>query len=169
MTAPEEVPKHWRWREEGESRPAPGPAVIFDLDGVLSDATGRQHFLEGPGKKDWMGFFLACGDDPAIESAIRLAEVLDPDVTVMLLTGRPVRVRRLTVDWLARHNVRWDLLIMRPSGDYGASLEFKRKTIAELRNLGYDLRLAFEDDVRNVEMFQSEGVPCVYLHSGYYE
>jgi hypothetical protein len=29
--------------------------------------------------------------------------------------------------------------------------------------------LAFEDDPRNVEMFRQEGVPCVYLHSGYYE
>ena len=167
MTASEELPKHWRWREES-ARP-PGQAVIFDMDGVLSDATERQHFLEGPGKKDWMGFFLACGEDAAIESAVRLADLLDRDVTVVLLTGRPIRVRRLTVDWLQRHNVRWDLLIMRPSGDYGASLEFKRKTIADLRNLGYDLRLAFEDDARNVQMFQDEGVPFVYLHSGYYE
>ena len=163
----EETPKHWRWREDSSLRP-PGPAVIFDLDGVLSDATGRQHFLEGPGKKDWMGFFLACGEDPAIKASVRLADVLDPAVTIVLLTGRPIRVRRLTVDWLERHNVRWDLLIMRPSGDYGAALEFKRKTIGALRDMRYDLRLAFEDDVRNVEMLQAEGVPCVYLHSGYY-
>ena len=34
---------------------------------------------------------------------------------------------------------------------------------------GFDLRLAFEDDRRNVEMFHREGVPCVYIHSGYYD
>ncbi|MGH9224947.1 MAG: hypothetical protein ACRD2W_14500 [Acidimicrobiales bacterium] len=142
--------------------------MIFDIDGVLSDATGRQHFLEGPGRKDWKGFFDACSEDPVIEEVVRLTELLDRDATVVLLTGRPVRVRRLTLDWLTRHGVRWDLLVMRPSGDYGASLDFKRKTIAELRDLGFDLRLAFEDDIRNKQMFQSEGVPCVYLHSGYY-
>ena len=29
------------------ARPAAGPLVIFDLDGVISDATHRQHFLRG--------------------------------------------------------------------------------------------------------------------------
>ena len=33
----------------------------------------------------------------------------------------------------------------------------------------FDLRLAFEDDRRNVDMFHAEGVPCVYIHSGYYD
>ena len=160
------MPGHWQWRAEPCDA---GPAVIFDMDGVLSDASGRQHFLEGPGRKDWNGFFNACGEDAVIEEVVRLAELLDPEVTVVLLTGRPVRVRRLTLDWLKRHGIRWDLLIMRPSGDYGASLEFKRKTIAELRDLDLDLRLAFEDDIRNQQMFQSEGVPCIYLHSGYYK
>ena len=46
---------------------------------------------------------------------------------------------------------------------------FKRATVAELRKRGFDVRLAIEDDVRNREMFEAEGVPCIYLHSGYYE
>ncbi|NJO55968.1 MAG: hypothetical protein HC834_05945 [Rhodospirillales bacterium] len=33
----------------------------------------------------------------------------------------------------------------------------------------FDLRLAFEDDPRNVSMFHAQGVPCIYIHSGYYE
>ena len=39
----------------------------------------------------------------------------------------------------------------------------------DLRDYGFELLLAIEDDRRNVEMFRSEGVPCVYLHSGYYD
>ena len=49
------------------------------------------------------------------------------------------------------------------------SREFKRRTVFELRHYGFDLRLAFEDDRRNYDMFHAEGVPCVYIHSGYYE
>ncbi len=30
------------------------------------------------------------------------------------------------------------------------------------------LQLALEDDRRNLEMFEEEGVPCLYVHSGYY-
>ncbi len=98
-----------------------------------------------------------------------LLELLDRDLQVVLLTGRPVRVQPQTLAWLERYNVRWDLLIMRNMGDYSAAREFKRQTVAELRNYGFDLRLAFEDDRRNVEMFRGEGVPCVYIHSGYYD
>ena len=87
----------------------------------------------------------------------------------MLLTGRPVRVQPQTLAWLDRYGVRWDLLIMRNVGDYTAAREFKRGTVAELRDHGFHLRLAFEDDRRNLEMFHEEGVPCVYIHSGYYE
>ncbi len=46
---------------------------------------------------------------------------------------------------------------------------FKRDTVDELRAYGFDLRLAFEDDPNNFAMFHAEGIPCVYIHSGYYE
>ena len=42
-------------------------------------------------------------------------------------------------------------------------------SVEELRAKGFDLRVAFEDDPRNVHMFHSMKVPCVYIHSGYYE
>lgn len=161
-------PAHWRWRSEPLP---PGPTVIFDLDGVLSDASVRQHFLEpdAQGGKDWRGFFDACGDDPLVEDAPHLIDVLDRDLVVVLLTGRPVRVQPDTVAWLGRHRLRWDLLVMRNTGNYSYSSEFKRMTVKELRERGFELRLSFEDDVRNIEMFRSEGVPCVYIHSGYYQ
>ena len=33
----------------------------------------------------------------------------------------------------------------------------------------HGMRLAFEDDRRNYLMFHQEGIPCVYIHSGYYD
>ena len=143
--------------------------MLVDIDGVLSDATGRQHFLEDTPKRNWRGFFDACGDDPVIAEVASLIQLLDRDLGVILLTGRPVRVQPQTLAWLERYGVRWDLLIMRNAGDYSAAREFKRQTVGELREHGFDLRLAFEDDRRNLEMFHEEGVPCVYIHSGYYE
>ncbi len=156
---------NWRWREASV---APGPAVVFDMDGVLSDAAGRQHYLERP-RRDWEAFFAACGDDPLIEEVARLLDVIDPSHRIVLLTARPQRVQRQTLGWLDRYALRWDLLIMRDYGDYQSSSEFKRRTVDELRSFGFDLRLAFEDDRRNVDMFHAADIPCIYIHSGYYE
>ena len=157
--------KNWYWRE-GELEPR--EAVVFDIDGVLSDAATRQHYLEA-GRRDWDAFFEACGDDPLIEEVACLLSLLDPALQVVLLTGRPLKVQEQTVKWLERYELRWDLLIMRDFGDYTKALVFKRGAVADLRRYGFDLRLAFEDDRRNLEMFRAEGVPCVYIHSGYYD
>jgi phosphoglycolate phosphatase-like HAD superfamily hydrolase len=146
----------------------PGGAVVFDIDGVLSDAASRQHFLES-GRRDWEAFFDACGDDPLIEEVACLLSLLEPGLRIVMLTGRPVRVQPQTVAWLERYELRWDVLIMRDYGDYTAAREFKRATVADLRDAGFELRLAFEDDRRNLEMFRGEGIPCVYIHSGYYD
>lgn len=145
--------------------------MVFDIDGVLSDAVGRQHFVEGGSgrRKDWDAFFEACGDDPLIEEVGRLLELLDGDLRIILLTGRPLRVQQQTVAWLERYQLRWDLLVMRDWGDYAAAREFKRWCVHDFRRAGFELRLAFEDDPRNVEMFRAEGVPCVYIHSGYFD
>jgi hypothetical protein len=163
--APDATPDHWYWRE---SPVPPGEAVVFDVDGVLSDASSRQHFLEYP-RRDWEAFFQACGDDEPIDEVARLLEVLDAAYRVVLLTARPLRVQPQTVAWLDRYKLRWDLLIMRDAGDYSASRSFKREAVDDLRDYGFDLRLAFEDDRRNVDMFHAAGIPCVYIHSGYYD
>lgn len=138
------------------------------MDGVLSDAATRQHYLNKP-RPDWRSFFAACGDDPLIGEVARLTELLDPALQIVLLTARPMSVQEQTLAWLDRYELRWDMLIMRETNSYVASSTYKRETVHELRENGYDLRLAFEDDRRNVDMFHSEGVPCIYIHSGYYE
>ena len=119
--------------------------------------------------RDWDAFFEACGDDPLIEEVARLLELLDPSLHIVLLTARPIRVQPQTLAWLERYDLRWDLLIMRDYGDYSTAREFKQWTVRELRDAGLDLVLAFEDDRRNTDMFRRENVPCVYIHSGYFD
>ncbi len=159
-------PANWAWN--GGRIEEPGEAVVFDVDGVLSDAVGRQHFIER-GRRDWDAFFEACGDDPVIEELERLLELLDRRLQIILLTGRPMRVQPQTLAWLEHYGLRWDLLVMRARGDYSQVTWFKRDTVDELRTFGFELRLAFEDDPHNTVMFHNAGIPCVYIHSGYYE
>lgn len=165
MSTPDATFDHWNWRRDPISS---GPAVVVDLDGVLSDAANRQHYLEAP-RRDWKAFFDACGDDPVIEEMKVLLDLLDSELCIVLLTARPHRVHELTETWLDHYGIRWDLLVMRSGRDFAPAQVFKQASVRDLRARGYELRLAIEDDLRNVEMFRSESVPCVYFHSGYYE
>ena len=152
-------------------RVEPGRAVVFDIDGVLSDAAGRQHFLERPPAATGTRSSTPCGDDPLIDEVARLLELLDADLQIVLLTGPPAAgAAARPLGWLDRYELRWDLLIMRDDGDYARRPRVQAATpCTTCGRYGFDLRLAFEDDRRNVEMFHAEGVPCVYIHSGYYD
>lgn len=141
--------------------------MIFDVDGVLSDAAGRQYLLEW-GRQDWDAFFEACGQDPVVEEVARLLGLLDSALQIVLLTGRPLRVQPQTLAWLEQNRLRWDLLVMRDRGEYAQASAFKRAALEQLRAAGFDPQLAFEDDPRNRDMFHRAGIPCVYIHSGYY-
>jgi hypothetical protein len=58
---------------------------------------------------------------------------------------------------------------MRSAGDRDWASEYKRRVVGDLRTAGYEPQLAVEDDRRNVDMFHRAGIPCLYVHSGYYD
>ena len=144
---------------------------MFDVDGVLANADHRQHLLEPkPGqRKDWKRLFERAGDDALIEEVARLTLLIDSSLQRVLLTARPTTIQDITVDWLDRFHIAWDLLVMRPAGEYAPSPVAKKVAVDELRAHGFELLLAFDDDRRNVDMFHAAGIPCIYIHSGYYE
>ena len=163
-----DTPGNWHVRD---GAPAGGPLVVFDLDGVISDASHRQHFLRGE-RKDWRGFFTSAALDPPYEAGVALAASVDDDHAVAILTARPHYVADTTRAWLDANEVRHHLLILRPRhgrGSHGASADFKRHELSRLRAAGFEAALAIEDDERNIEMYRSEGVSTLYVHSGYYE
>lgn len=164
MAALETGESLWTWRRGRRD----GTGVVFDLDGVLSDAASRQHYLNGP-RPDWEAFFAASGDDPLIDEVATVLHLLAPELIVVLLTARPARVRTATLGWLDRHQLRWDLLVMRKDGDRRPARHFKQEAVRGVREQGIDVALCFEDDLRNVEMFRAEGIPALYVHSGYYD
>ena len=162
------TPSNWYLRD---GAPEGGPLVILDLDGVISNASHRQHFLRGA-RRDWRGFFTSAAHDPPYETGVALAASIDDDHTVAILTARPHYVADMTRAWLAANEVRHDLLILRPEtgrGRSGPSADFKRHELSRLRAAGYEIVMAIEDDERNIEMYRSEGIFALYVHSGYYE
>ncbi len=162
MSSPPDT-SHWRW---SDGPIAGGPAVIVDVDGVISDASSRQHLAKA---RRWDEFFAGCPDDPPLEATVALVSSLAADLTVVLLTARPWHLLNDTLAWLKIHEVRWDLLILRPPNSGGSSRSYKATEVDNLRRHGFDLLYALEDDPRNVEMYTEANVPCVYVYSGYYD
>ena len=158
-------PANWHPRP---GAPAPGPAVVFDLDGVISDASHRQPLLRGPAL-DWEGFFAAAVDDPPIPAGVGLTGATAADHAAVILTARPSWLAAPTLDWLAANRVRCHLLILRPPEDRRPAASFKRHELGRLRAAGYEIAAAIDDDERIVAMYRAEGVLALYVHSGYYE
>ncbi|MCY4134810.1 MAG: hypothetical protein OXG30_07850 [bacterium] len=140
--------------------------MIVDVDGVISDGSNRQHLAQA---RRWDEFFAGCPDDPPLEAAVALVNSLASDITVVLLTARPWSLLDDTVAWLKTHQVRWDLLILRPPNSSERSRAYKAAEVANLRQHGFELLCALEDDPRNVEMYAEVDVPCIYVYSGYYD
>ena len=151
-------------------RPVGGRTVVLDLDGVISDATHRQHFVDAPRErdKDWRGFFRACVDDPVIAHGVALAASVSADHCLVILTARVDDIRPQTIEWLATNEIRHDWLILRGPHDGGPSVEWKRGQLESLRDDGADIEMCADDDPRNVEMMRSLGIPTLYIPSGYY-
>jgi phosphoglycolate phosphatase-like HAD superfamily hydrolase len=147
--------------------------VIFDLDGTLSDATAREHFLKQD-PPDWQSFFFACGSDRPVEPMIALLKALDFDNAarpesqrhfISIWTGRPERLRDVTVRWLKRHGIRLTMLHelrMRDDDDYTAGYELKRRWLHEQRDMP---DLVFEDNPDDVAMWREEGIYCLHIHA----
>lgn len=154
----------WYWREEPRE---PAETLCVDIDGVLADARHRQHHLAGRWR-DWDSFFVAASGDSVIEEQIEFLRRVPEDQVIALVTSRPDWVDGITVEWLERNEIRWDLLIMRSTGDYGVAADVKTYAVQQLRAMGFDPILAIDDHPRNIAAYEALGIETVYIESGYH-
>lgn len=123
--------------------------VVFDIDGVLADATHRQHHLAGK-PKDWDAFFAEVDGDPVIEAG--RARLLEESMrhVVVLMSGRPERCREDTEAWLALHGMGSSSLVLRPDDDHRPAAALKADLIQAIA-LPEDVAVVVDDDEAVVE------------------
>jgi predicted kinase len=135
--------------------------VIFDIDGTLADCTHRLHFVKH-GKRDWDGFFAAMGADGVIEPVRELLwAVARGDLPIVICTGRPEKYRGVTQNWLGRNGIGYDLLYMRPDGDFRADHIVKKQILDGMRADGFDPFLVIDDRQSVVDMWRENGLVCL--------
>ena len=144
--------------------------IVFDLDGTLANITHRLHFVKN-GAKNWDSFFKAIPDDQPIKEMVDLAVTLlkADDKPVAFATGRPERTRKDTVAWLLDNGIDTNFearLFMRGDGDKRPDHIVKKIILSDMRKVGLDPVLVFDDRQSVVDMWREEGIRVAQVALG---
>lgn len=140
--------------------------VIIDIDDTLSLAGKRFELAKkSNGKIDWdiaHNPELVKEDKPNLPM-IDLAKRYKKDgFKVVILTGRPDDIRKVTEEWLKRHDVEYDELYMRNKSEYFIKAPIFKKKIYQIYL--EDVFCAYDDDEEIIQMWNSLGIPSFKVY-----
>lgn len=145
--------------------------AIFDLDGTLAETAWRNHHAVA---RDWDRFHAGIPHDKprpvetALLAAWKGASPLGRN-RIAIVTGRPERYLRETIDWLDRHGIHFDALFMRQEGDLRSDVEVKREVLnCMIESNRGNIAFVVEDRDRVVEMWRTHGILCFQFQKGAY-
>ena len=143
--------------------------VIFDLDGTLALIDKRRALAtKDNGKMDWDVFFdpknidLDLPNQPVIDMANMLSK---QGYTILILSGRSDVTHQATRDWLNKHGVWFDNLIMRTQDFlYMRDSDLKHMW---LNTIGKDrVAMVFDDRNQVVDMWRKSGLTTFQVADG---
>ncbi|HDM91782.1 MAG TPA: hypothetical protein ENG69_00095 [Candidatus Korarchaeota archaeon] len=144
------------------------PAAVFDIDDTIFDASKRLREalrkagvrgtsspnLRGPQREVFWRFFLSeelLPLDAPHASVVRLVRSKKKSgLAIILVTGRPERLRRATIRQLDEAGVPFDELHMRREGDRRPEAEFKVEVVRRLSK-SWDVREFHDNNPEVIE------------------
>ncbi len=134
--------------------------AVFDVDGVLADVEHRRHHVSGP-RRDWAAFFAAAGDDALLaRGAALVRHEQDAGRLVVYLSGRPERLRAMTLNWLHDNGLPPADLVLRPDADHSPAVTFKLDRLREMAS-AFTIALLVDDDTQVVDAVRRQNPPLV--------
>lgn len=145
--------------------------VIVDIDGTITDASHRIHFVRNvAGRKDWDAFYAALSKDPQRKEVIRDVEMLAKVSDILLITGRAEKYRIPTIVWLRDNDVKFIPagLLMRPDDDRREDTVVKKELLDRWLEgkEPYDSIIALDDRPRVIRMWKEEGFVTIDVGDG---
>jgi len=142
--------------------------VIFDLDGTLALIDKRRDLATKDGKMDWDVFFdsdnidLDTPNDVVVSMAKMLSSQGHP---IWILSGRSDVTHQATVDWLNKHDIWFDHLVMRPQKHlFMPDNDLKQMW---LDTIGVDtVAMVFDDRNQVVDMWRKNGLTTFQVADG---
>ena len=143
--------------------------VIFDLDGTLALIDKRRALATKPnGKLDWDIFFNPKNIDldTPNQTVIDMANMLSKQgFTIVILSGRSDVTHQATLDWLNRHGVWFDNLIMRPKKfHFTKDSDLKQMWLDSIGK--DDVFAVFDDRQQVVDMWRDNGITTFQVADG---
>lgn len=134
--------------------------AVFDVDGVLADVEHRRHHVSGA-RRDWAAFFAAAADDALLEQGAALAhQEQHAGRLLVYLSGRPERLRAVTLNWLRHNGLPMADLVLRPDGDHSPAVGFKLDRLREMAS-AFTIDLLVDDDTDVVDAVRRQNPPLV--------
>ncbi len=126
-------------------------AVICDLDGTLALMNGRNPFDAS-----------TCSEDLLNEVVAKLIKTKN----VLLVSGREDKYRDQTIQFLKKHNIHFEYLWMRKSGDFRKDAIIKTEIFNEHIRDRYNIEYVLDDRNQVVDMWRSMGLTCLQVADG---
>ena len=143
--------------------------IIFDLDGTLAIIDERREkAMKQNGKLNWEKFSsdeLIKKDLPNVP-VIKTAKLFHQNgFKIYVLSGRSDKTSDITIQWLKKYNVPFDLLKMRKNNDTRPDEIIKKEFVLELGILE-NIFLILDDRQKVVNMWRSLKLPCFQVNEG---
>lgn len=134
--------------------------AVFDIDGVLADYSHRAN-LPRKSKEDYKKFQeLAEFDTPIKENIDLLNSYRFDYITVYLCSCRPESTRKTTEDWLDKHNICYEKLLLRNDNNFDKDSDVKIDLLR--RWLDYIL-IVYDDKPEIIRSFLELGIDAVKI------
>lgn len=140
-------------------------AILCDIDGTLAHGINvtRKPYEWDKVDTDTL--------DETVAGILRRYWSEDPmndeqEPQIIMLSGRDGSCRGLTQDWLHKHGVRYDALIMRPEGDKRKDYVVKQELFEQHIRNNYRVLFVLDDRNQVVEMWRNLGLKCLQVADG---
>ena len=141
--------------------------VIFDVDGTLMNIDHRRHHVEQR-PKDWKAFRKDMIYDTPNKDVVMMAKLLqEAGHRIIISTGRLEEDKELTLKQLKDAGVNYSLALFRGMWEqYHSDSEVKEGMLADMKKLGFNPTMAFDDRDRVVDMWRANGLRVFQVDKG---
>jgi hypothetical protein len=139
--------------------------VIVDIDGTLTKVGARVECLKAD-PPDWDGFYSRCSEDEPVPEILDLIKTIQDTNTIVLCSGRRESCRGDTMEWMEKHGIEFDAMLLRKDGDFRHDTIVKPEMLEAAKIPLDKILYVLEDRNAMVKKWREMGLICLQVAEG---